>query len=33
MKNGDITEFIDQLYLGSELVFIYNDKKYHNCQI
>ena len=28
MKSGDITEFIDQLYLGSELVFIYNDKKY-----
>lgn len=28
MKNGKISEFIDQLYYGQELVFLYNEKKY-----
>ena len=28
MKNGDISEFIDQLYYGGELVFEYESKKY-----
>lgn len=28
MINGNITEFIDQLYYGQELVFSYNNKKY-----
>lgn len=28
MINGSISEFIDQLYYGQEIVFIYEDKKY-----
>ena len=28
MINGNITEFIDQLYYGQELVFIFKEKKY-----
>ena len=28
MKNGDISEFIDQLYYGGELVFEYESKKH-----
>ena len=28
MINGNLTEFIDQLYYGQELVFTYEDRKY-----
>lgn len=28
MIDGNITEFIDQLYYGQEIVFIYKGKKY-----
>lgn len=28
MINGEFTEFLDQLYYGGELVFIYQDHKY-----
>ena len=28
MINGSVTDFIDQLYYGQELVFAYNGKKY-----
>lgn len=28
MINGKFTEFIDQLYYGQELVFLFNEKKY-----
>ena len=28
MKNGNITDFLDHLYLGEEIVFEYEDKKY-----
>ncbi|MBO5513913.1 MAG: hypothetical protein J5961_04925 [Mogibacterium sp.] len=28
MIDGNITEFIDQLYYGQEIVFIYKEKKY-----
>lgn len=28
MIDGNITEFIDQLYYGQEIVFIYHEKKY-----
>ena len=28
MIDGDINEFIDLLYYGQEIVFIYKDKKY-----
>lgn len=28
MIDGNITEFIDQLYYGQELVFLYKNKKY-----
>ena len=28
MKNGDITDFMDQLYYGGELVFEYAGSKY-----
>ncbi len=28
MIDGNITEFIDQLYYGQEIVFLYKEKKY-----
>ena len=28
MKNGNITDFLDHLYLGEEIVFEYEGKKY-----
>ena len=28
MIDGNITEFIDQLYYGQEIVFSYNERKY-----
>ena len=28
MIDGNITEFIDQLYYGQEIIFIYKEKKY-----
>lgn len=28
MKNGNVTDFLDRLYLGEELVFEYRDKIY-----
>ena len=28
MINGTITEFIDQLYYGQEIVFLYHERKY-----
>lgn len=28
MINGNITEFIDQLYYGQEIVFVYNEYRY-----
>lgn len=28
MINGNISEFIDQLYFGQEIVFVYRKKKY-----
>lgn len=28
MKNGDVQKFVDHIYYGDELWFLYNNKKY-----
>ena len=28
MKGGELTDFLDRVYYGEELIFLYKDKKY-----